>query len=288
MTLVLATLAAASCLPLPPAAERITAADLAGGWPALAAAGSGTAVAFAPAPGVQRVFSAGELQRIGARLGVDSEPPGPVCVERASAPLDPAALLASMQRVLPEAEIEIVEYGRAAAPAGEVVFPKALLQPSGLWKGYIEYAPSRRFSIWARVKVRLTVTQVVATETLPAGKTIAAPQLRLETVTAAPGAAVGAQSIEEVAGRIALRSIAAGKPVPRAQLAEAPDVTRGQSVRVEVHHGATRLETEGLAQANGRRGDRVLIQNPTSGRRFLARVAGEGLVVVGDEKEHEN
>lgn len=279
--LLLATLAGSSCLPLPPAAERIVAADLAGGWPALAAAAPDAPVGLAPAPGVQRTFTGAELQRIGARLHIDGPPPVAICVERPNSPLDPARLLDAMRRALPEARIELIEHSRAAAPPGDMVFPLALLQPTGLWRGYIEYAPSRRYSIWARVKVRTSVVRVVAVEALPAGRPIAAAQVKIETIEAAPGGAMAAQSPDEVVGLVPHRSIAPGKPVLRAQLAEPPDVVRGQSVQVEVRQGAALLQMQVLAEADGRRGERVVVKNPSSGRRFLARVAGKGLVVVG-------
>jgi flagella basal body P-ring formation protein FlgA len=103
----------------------------------------------------------------------------------------------------------------------------------------------------------------------------------VETRETALGATGAAQSLEEVTGRIPRRSLARGMPVPRAQLGEALEVARGQSVRVEVRQGATRLEMEGLAEAAGRRGERVVVKNLSSGRRFSARVAGPGLVVAG-------
>ena len=280
-TLFLFALAGSACLPLPPGADRITARDLAGGWPALEQASPEEAVGLAPAPGVQRIFSVADLARLGARLKIEGAPPAAICIERAMAPLVPALVLEAMKQALPGSQIEIVEHSNRPAPAGRLVFPPGTLQSSGRWNGYVEYSPGHRFPIWAHVRVRTSIQQVVAAEALPAGRPISAAAVKLETVEALPGSAAAAQSLGEVIGKTARQAIPAGKPVLRKQLEETPEVVRGQMVKIQAREGVALVQAEGLAQANGRRGDRVTVKNPTSGRSFAARVAGPALVVVG-------
>ena len=55
--------------------------DLAAGVPAFASSDPTESIGFAPAPGAQRRFSAGELRRLAARKGVDTAIE-PVCFER--------------------------------------------------------------------------------------------------------------------------------------------------------------------------------------------------------------
>ena len=50
-----------------------------------------TVLSFAPTPGAVRVFHFNELRQIAARFHLTEVPEGDICVERAMAPLDPAA-----------------------------------------------------------------------------------------------------------------------------------------------------------------------------------------------------
>ena len=123
---------ALACLAVAPGADHIVAGDLAGGFPPLAALAPDTPVALAPAPGMARVFRAPDWRLLAARFQLDSGPAaaGPVCVERPVAPLDAPRLLAAMRRSLPDAEIEILDFSRQPAPAGDIEFPAAGLQPA--------------------------------------------------------------------------------------------------------------------------------------------------------------
>ena len=124
-------------------------------------------IALAPAPGVQRVFRLAELRRLAARWHVEVRPNSEVCVERPVKPLDPARLLDAMQRQLPQARIEILDYSRTAAPEGELEFPLSGLRMTpagGLWNGAVRYAGTRRFAVWAKVDVTVAEPRVVAAE----------------------------------------------------------------------------------------------------------------------------
>jgi len=288
--MVLLALAAGGCLPLDPAARRITAADMAPAWPALAALPPGTPLAGAPVPGVERGFPPSELRRLGLRLGVGGEPAAPVCVHIPTAPPDPAEWLAAMRQSLAEAHgedarVELLDYSRYPVPAGRPVFPAGTLQASGRWTGYIPYGDSRRFQLWARVRARVLTRRVVAAERLCAGCVIAASQVRLESLEAAPGAGIYAASPEEVVGRVARRAVAAGTPVLRSLLGDAPLVRRGDMVKVEVRQGAASLRLEARAEADGRRGDRIPVRNPETGKRFLVRVEAQGRAAAGEGGE---
>ncbi len=60
----------------------------------------------------------------------------------------------------------------------------------------------------------------------------------------------------------------------------APEVTRGESVAVEVQSGAARLTFDAKAESSGKPGDTVLLRNPENGRLFQARVVGKGKALV--------
>lgn len=273
---------ATTCVSIPGSADEIVAADLAQRMPAFALAAPTLAVGLAPVPGARRIFNELELRKLAARHGVPDSTPieSEICVERSVAPLDAARLLEAMQRTLPAARIEIVDYSRHPAPEGEIEFPLRTLQPSGLWTGSVRYGRGRRFAIWARVTVKLSRTAVFAAETLIPGRPITASQVTLETTEGPPHLQAGAASVGEVVGLIPRRKFLKGSVVALAYLTRPPEITRGDSVRVEVQHGSARLELEATAEVDGRLGETISFRNPETKRQFRARVQGKGRATI--------
>jgi flagella basal body P-ring formation protein FlgA len=281
MTL-LSALVVASCLAVNPASDQVTAADLAPGFPGMESLDAGTPLALAPAPGVARVFHLVELRRWADRFHL-APPAAEICVERQVAPLDPAPALAAMRAAFPDAEIAVVEWSRARVPAGEIVFPASQLRGGATgqwWNGYVRYGGVHRFSIWARVTVRVTAGQVVALRDLPPGQAIPAEALEVQTREAIGGAVDFAQSTDQVAGKWPRALIRAGAPVRLAQLGAAVDVARGDTVEVDAQSGAAHLQFEARAEGSGAAGTMIPVRNPVSNRRFMALVRGKGRVSV--------
>jgi flagella basal body P-ring formation protein FlgA len=281
----LAALALSPCLTLSPASDSIRAGDLSAALPQWSAIATDTPVVPAPIPGVQRVLRAPELRRLALRWKVPSDGERDLCFAIPVGAPDPVRLLAAMQRELPGARIEILEVSRQPAPDGEYHFPLAGLHSTpagGYWNGFVVYGRQRRFALWARVRVLTNEDQVVAAEELKPGRVIEARQLRLESRQDS-GPASPRTFITEFAaatGRVPRRTIAAGAPI-RSEWLEAPKaIQRGETVEVEAVRGAARLKFEAVAQTSGAIGDIISIENPTSKRRFPARVEAKGRVVV--------
>ena len=115
---------------------------------------------------------------------MEAEPERDICIERTTSPLDPATVLETLRRQLPQARIEIVEYSRQPVPEGELEFPLAGLRGTpadGFWSGWVRYAGGRRFPVWVKVKAVILETRVVAAEALVPGRPIEAGQVRLES-----------------------------------------------------------------------------------------------------------
>ena len=278
----LAVFALAGCLSVAPDAANIQAGDLAAVLPALG--GDNTPVSATPAAGAPRIFGIPELRRIASRFRLSGEPERPICFERPLAPPDPARLLEALRRQLPDGRIEILDYCRTPAPAGEMEFPLTGLRRAGseaFWSGSIRYGGGRRFAIWARVRVSVAQSRVLAVEALRPGPAILAGQLRLQTLQVFPAEKVFASSLQQVAGNAARVPIQAGVPVRLDWLSPAPDVVRGDRVVVEVHSGAAYLKLEATAEASGSVGTVIPVTNPISKKRFPARVEGKGRVSVG-------
>jgi flagella basal body P-ring formation protein FlgA len=143
----------------------------------------------------------------------------------------------------------------------------------------VRYGNQRRFAIWARVKVTVRSTRIVATQNLPAGRRIEAAQVRAEPAETFPSNQ-GALSLDQVLGLVPRRSITAGAVLTQNLLDTPNEVERGAVVAVEVHSGGARLALEGRAQNSGRRGDAIPIRNLATGKSFSARVAGKDQVVL--------
>jgi flagella basal body P-ring formation protein FlgA len=283
--MILPALFALACLAVSPGSDQILVRDLAPSFPSLASAAGDAPVALAPAPGVARVFRTAELRALAVRLNLPAPPPDQpeICVTRPVAAPDPARLLAAMRKEMPEATIEILEFSRQPIPEGEIEFPARQLRRGAggaLWLGYVHYGGNHRFTIWAKVKVLVTVERVLAVGDLASGQPIQAAQLTAQTLQEYPSSEPFARSIDEVAGKWPRLPIRAGMAI-RTDLLENPrDIVRGDTVRVEVRNGAAHLELEATAEASGAFGEIIPVLNPISKKRFPARVEGKGRVSV--------
>jgi flagella basal body P-ring formation protein FlgA len=279
----LLSMAIAGCLSLGTGADRITAGDLAARVPAFAALAPDTSLVPAPLAGARRTFHAAELRRILSRAGVDAAPESEVCVERAMGPLDADRLREAMSRRYPGASISILDFSHAPAPAGEIEFPPSGLRETNdgaLWSGYVVYGLAHRFPIWAKVRIASSEPRVVALGRLSPGRPISAGQIRVQSEAGIPASGEFVSSVEEAAGKVPRRFIASGAPIRREWLENPNEIERGDRVLVEVRAGAAHLELTAVAQAAGSSGDLIPVLNPSSKRRFTARVEGKGRVSV--------
>lgn len=279
--MILAAISVAGCLAVGSSSDQILLRDLAPAFPAgtdLPAA----PVALAPAPAAERRFDLVELQRIAARLGLPA-PEREICVTRPAAPIDPARLIEAMRAALPGARIELLDYSRYPAPEGTIEFSPAALRPASagaLWTGAVRYGGAHRAVIWARVNVSVAARRVVATAPIRAGAIIDASVLRVATREEFPSAEPMPSDVGQVAGMVARRPIRAGDTIRGSWLAPRKAVTRGDTVEVEVRSGGALLRLPGQALASGGTGQTILVLNPTSNRRFAARIEGVGRVAV--------
>jgi flagella basal body P-ring formation protein FlgA len=271
--------------------DRILGEDLAKALPAFANKLPGDAViGYSPTPGARRVFKSLELQRIGAPYGVTVAPDAEVCFEWNLQTLTDDVIRAAMRDSLqsPDARIDVLAISRGQAPAGKVSFPISGLLASTLsgpdtpvtWRGEVQYHGSRKFSVWARVKISATMTRVVATQLIQPGQNVAADQVRVETYDDFPLRNDIARNLDEVIGRMPRRPIRVGLPVFRADLIEPLQVQRGDIVDVTAISGAAQLRMPALAETQGRQGDMVSLKNPRTGKTFRARIEGKDKALV--------
>ena len=284
------------CLPVQD--DRIYARDVAAAVPAFASIAADFALGYAPAPGVRRVFKGAALEKLARNQGVTQEVAAEampdVCFERAMATLKAGAILEAMRGAWrgpngsTDMRMELRSFSPQIAPQGEVVFPRTGLQlPAAsdpqaevVWRGYVVYGNNRRFGVTARARITTTTTRVVAVADLSAGAPVREDQVHLESFDTFALDDRPARHLDEVVGFVPRALIRSGSTILRSQLSRAPEVVKGDVVRVEVSAGAARLMLEGKAQANGVTGATILVKNLASGKDFRARVTGKGKVSV--------
>jgi flagella basal body P-ring formation protein FlgA len=275
---------------IPAAHDPITAHDLAAALPEFAKLAPDTPVAPAPGPGVRRVFRHLELLSFARTHSLQLDSDTDLCFELPMETLDQNRMLEAMHAALPfpDTRIEVVDTSLYPVPRGRVEFRREDLGAAALpnspapvvWRGNVVYGANQRFTIWARVRVTARVDRLVATETIPRGSLVSANSVRMESGRAFPISGDTASSVDQVAGRVAMRVIEAGSEVHLSQLERPQDVKRGDTVEVEVHSGAARLAFTGKSEADGRVGDTIAVRNPRSNKTFQARVAGKDKALV--------
>jgi len=268
--------------------DQILGRDLVHAFPGFHGIPQEIRIAPAPVPGGTRVFSQTELESLAARFGLRDITPGKtICFRVPMAPLNRQAVFEAMRRALPSLDttIELADVSPEPAPPGVIHFPvdgltrPALLDSPAMWRGEV-VAGNRHFRIWARAKVSMPVTRLVAVEELKPGHIIQSQQLRAEQVDGFPLPKTTSVTVASAIGMMPLRLVPAGSEIRFENLAKPFDIARGDLVRVEVRLGRARLSLKGRAESAGRLGDMIPVLNPESNRIFQARVEGKGSVLV--------
>lgn len=276
------------CLPVQD--DRIYARDVTAAVPAFSAVAADFVLGYAPAPGTRRVFKGEVLQKFASTQKVTLEAVPDVCFERAMADLTAGQVLEAMRSAwsAPDVRMELRSFSPQIVPQGRVVFPRAGLQLPAVadpqaevvWRGYVLYGNNRRFSISARARITTTTTRVIALADLAVGEAVREDQVRLESFDTFALDDRPARNLDEVVGYVPRSAIRSGSTVLRSQLSRAPEVARGDVVKVEVTAGGAHLLFEGKAQTDGVTGKTILVKNLTSGKDFRAVVTGKGKVSV--------
>jgi flagella basal body P-ring formation protein FlgA len=271
----------------------IHARDLASSIAAFAAADPETIVGRAPAPGVRRAFSPRELIAAERAAGIPAGdlPATCTCVERAVRELTEQEITAAMTGAFTGkvVRISIVDRSRYGVPGGHLVFrltglsEPPLSQPDVpvLWRGRVLFDDTRSMEVWARVRIStMTKTCLAVTDIMP-GRVIETEQIRIVELPRFPSRRVAAiDRTETVAGRVSRRPIRAGQKILGEMLEEPHDVRGGDTVRVLAISGNARITLDAVATTGGRKGDTIVLRNPSSRASFRAVVDGKDRAVV--------
>jgi flagella basal body P-ring formation protein FlgA len=276
--------------------HAILARDVAAAIPAFSKVAADFSFGYVPASGAPRILPGADLKRIARNQGMELLDPPDICFALKTFIPQAEDIAAAMRKTLgdlPKIEIvkiEISSFSQHPAPFGELIFPRSGLQfPSGsqsetLWTGYVRH-PEGDFPVWARVRITVPATRVVAVTNIPMGKPIQKAQVRLENCEAFPLDETTVRSLDEVIGYVPSNTLRANFPILRAQVSPAPDVAKGELIEVQVFAGAAHLVVKAKAQADGVAGSTILVRNLSSGKDFSARVTGKNQAVVGDSAQ---
>jgi flagella basal body P-ring formation protein FlgA len=137
-----------------------------------------------------------------------------------------------------------------------------------------------RHPLWVRARIDAPRRQLVAAAPLKAGEAIAPGALRIEVTRGFPLPGNDPPEPATTEGKIPRRAFRAGEIVPAAALISPPEIRRGDRVAVDVASGPAHLRLEAEAQTGGRRGDRIVLVNSQTKKRFPALVTGPGKAEV--------
>jgi len=292
VVLLVATLSAhAACFSVP--SDRILARHLVRAVPLFQGLDPETPVGFAPMPGTQRILLGRELILLALRQGVVVTPGSvipDICVQREVHVIlrdeMKAALLAAL--AIADADLEVLDFTSQALPPGRLEFHRGTLNKPPLsapespviWRGRLIYDVQHSAVVWARVRITVEDPLLIAGEEIRAGSVVRANQVKITSARQFPVSGPSINSSEQVIGKVARRSIAAGQRIVPAALEEQKEVVRGEKVHVRVVDGLATLSFEGIAGSAGKKGESILVHNPASGRNFRAVVEEKGKVVV--------
>lgn len=244
----------------------------------------------APQPGVTRTVTAAEFIRWARAHGADNPRATGGCFAWETHPLTEEQVTAAMRASLdPAVELKLVEFSRFPVPDGNVIFERAGLSEPGLilvthpviWNGYVQYSHNRKVKIWTKVILSVSSSRVTAIGPIKAGETIQADQVTEEKIKQFPYLRGRSQTLQDVVGRVARRSLRAGAVIGELDVVAEVAVKKGDLVVLEAPFGHGLLRTQAVAQASARVGDRLLVRNPDSGKVMPARlVAADRAVVI--------
>jgi flagella basal body P-ring formation protein FlgA len=194
-----------------------------------------------------------------------------------------------------EVAIQLVDYSKAIEQSGSLRFPPSQLvrqmangkELPATWRGTITTQEGRSNPIWVKVQVWTDRQGVVAVRPIAPGKKISDDDVVINHWNARPWDPPPLQSTADVVGRFTRRSLAAGIPIEASSLAAPYDISRGDTVHVEVRNGGAVLLLDTHAESDARTGGTVLLRNPANGRRFAGWVTGKGQALVSKDKPGE-
>jgi flagella basal body P-ring formation protein FlgA len=224
-----------------------------------------------------------------------------LCVERRTLPVSEGDLKRALVGALQAAgamqiQLEVLDYSKIVAPPGSFEFDARSISQNEAgparavlnWRGRFRYDAVRTMPVWAKVSLMERRKRMVAARDLPAGTLLTAVDFReIETLQPWDGTSP-ASRLADISGMVNRRPIKSGTELKRQDIVRPADIERGDEVRVMVATAGARLTFSAKARTSARRGEHVLLTNPTSKLRFSAVASGRGEALLSMEAANEN
>lgn len=248
-----------------------------------------------PGPGGRIVVEARQLRAIAKQYDVAWEPfshTERAVLEWPGRPLKREDVLAAVRTALvargaaPDCEIEIPGFNPPVVPltgAAKPVVTHMDYEPAlGRFTATLSVTGEGMDPIATRIggQVADVILVPVAASRLLAGSVAGPRDVRMARVHVTSVHVEVARDMAAVVGMQLKRQIAAGAPVPVADLMRPTRVSRGDAVRMQLQAGGLSVSGQGVALESGALGERIRVRNVSSQAVIEAEVLGPGAVRV--------
>ncbi len=248
-----------------------------------------------PAPGQQITVPAAQLAAIASEFGVNWRPRSPgeqAILERPGRPLRRSEAIATLRQALlsagapADSRVLMPDFSPPEVPPGAAVVVAVRQleydRASGAFSAVLSISASgmdqRDLAVSGRAERMVAI--LVARHVLMPGTIVTAADLRPSSAPTGSLSAEVAQTPGEATGMELRRAIAAGAPLPLADLVPPPLVRRGQRVLIVLTAPGLALTEQGRSLEAGAAGASIRVLNPLSRAVLEGRVTGPGEVRV--------
>ena len=270
--------------------EWVTAGDFASIVPEFTKLDPAESVLSVPSGLSRRWLSAAGIAAIAYRVGVGSlAVPNELCLEQVKKEIRREQILEQIKSLIPangdpgEVLIELLNYFPKQTPSGVLRFEFSGLAPSctaggcGLyrWRGAMLLDAGGSILVTAEVRIEIIGKGPIAERDLPTGTRLGAQDFSI-IESRRPWLPSGAGMVLNLSGYIVQRPLKTGESISSRSVRKPLEVEKGELVELHVNAGQMELITQAKAETSGKAGDRVVVSNPVSHRRFMAEVTGPG------------
>ena len=268
----------------------VTAADLVPIIPEFSKIEGYSKIQMAPSGTSRRWIAAAEIGVLANRLGVGPlTNPGELCIEQTKVELHRDQILQQLEAQLSlngsqgELQIELINFFPKQLPPGVLRFEYSGLAPScisggcGLyrWIGAMLLEAGGSIPVTAEVRIESIGKSPIAQRDLPLGAKIGFQDFSM-VESRHPWFPADARLELDLSGYIVQRPVKAGVVISRRSVRKPQEVEKGEVVVLHVKSGQLELVTQAKAETSGNAGDRVVVSNLVSRRRFMVEVTGPG------------
>lgn len=271
--------------------DRIQAVHLQSRVPDLQEIPDDTVFGFSPKLGVRRMIPGFEIAAFARRNGMKIVSAESVCVERPYTQLNEIEISKKLKEMMREVtsgtitSLDVVDFSRHQLPPGEIQLLRhgwSVNAISGevLWKGFVMGEDRSRSPFWVKVKITIKKEVLLARHLLRPGEPISGEDVGVEQREVFLASRQISSDLQRIIGKVPFRVIREGEVLSDEMFLSPVEIQRGETVAVSILRNQMQMRLDAEAESSGRRGERVFLRNPLSGRRFEAKVTGIRKAVI--------